>query len=99
MNEQRAIEILKENHSGASARMLDNAISNPEYANIQLMDCKAFLMGIAALEKQIPKKPVRPYESNYKQYWNCPSCGSSGMHDVYKYCWKCGQKLEWEESR
>lgn len=84
MSEQETIQSLK---------YLKRTEFVQENFNIDVLD-----VAISALDKQIPQKPVRPYESNYKQYWNCPSCGSSGMHDVHKYCWRCGQKLEWEES-
>lgn len=43
-------------------------------------------MAIKALEKQIPKKPIHKY---------CPHC-SRGVMDYAEYCYKCGQKLDWE---
>lgn len=73
---------------------LHKTFDNPE---LSLISDEDISIAISALEKQIPQKPVRPYESNYKQYWNCPSCGSSGMCDVHKHCWRCGQKLDWED--
>jgi len=39
-----------------------------------------------ALEKQIPKKPIFKY---------CPHCSGRVM-DYAEYCYKCGQKIDWE---
>lgn len=72
---------------------------------------KALDMAIQALEKQIPKKPMRIERSamgwEYKDYY-CP-CGrfigpephiksilEKGEVPV-KYCDDCGQKLDWAE--
>lgn len=76
---------------------VEKAIKCFELMSEKNHDKKAREMAISALDKQVPKKPVRPYESNYKLYYNCPNCGSSGMHDVHKHCWRCGQKLDWGE--
>lgn len=52
---------------------------------------------IAALKKQIPKKPLNPCG----RYWghakggNCPICGSHTNSSTYNYCRKCGQALDW----
>ena len=42
-------------------------------------------------EKQEPMKPVDK-ETEY-------ACGQCDTHVAYKYdyCWKCGQKLDWED--
>lgn len=47
---------------------------------------QAIATAIKALEKQIPKKPIFKY---------CPHC-SGGVMDYAEYCYKCGQKLDWE---
>lgn len=62
-------------------------------------------MAINALEKQIPKKPE--YEADgyadgelVYDYAKCPICGHDfeyGINDWgCKYCYDCGQKLNWE---
>lgn len=69
-------------------------------------------MAITALEKQIPKKPIRidknkEFDGNWKKV--CPSCGRVLMERIttsessypqhYNYtghCW-CGQAIDWEE--
>lgn len=55
-----------------------------------------------ALEKQMPKKPVykdelflgKPCKVPY-----CPTCGDSWNGNEYgecmKYCWDCGQAIDW----
>ena len=67
-------------------------------------DYKANDMAIQALEKQIPKKPIRHTAwENFK----CPACGSAEIvqYDTeyreydkdckFEYCSDCGQKLDW----
>lgn len=47
-------------------------------------------MAVLALEKQLPKKIVHtngPYDE-------CPSCGYI-QAPIYKFCPKCGQKIDW----
>ena len=54
----------------------------------------AVRIAIKALEKQIPKKPIKHIS---KQDWyECPACGA---YDVYEQncCDECGQKLDWSE--
>lgn len=50
---------------------------------------------LEAREKQIVKKPV-PHPNDYGITY-CPNCGTCfGGLDCAKYCWDCGQKLDWE---
>lgn len=61
----------------------------------------AYGMAIQALEKQIPKKPVKDGKWSYK----CPCCGGDAETDCgdnfydYRldYCNGCGQKLDWSD--
>lgn len=56
---------------------------------------KAHNMAIAALEKQIQKKPnMEQKDSMGVPIERCPSCFSFG---ILEYCAKCGQKLDWSE--
>ena len=67
-------------------------------------DYKANEMAIQALEKQIPKRVIRPYKGNYK----CPTCENYIYitdDDLYvygieppKYCDECGQALDWSNN-
>lgn len=87
-NETEAIECLKSNKPTSGYLMLQESID----------------MAIQALEKQIPKKPIRHTAwENFK----CPACGSAEIvqYDTeyreydkdckFEYCSDCGQKLDW----
>jgi transcription elongation factor Elf1 len=61
-------------------------------------------MAIEALEKQMPKKPIETKEMEYCSFYDCPSCegrlvskidGEWCAGQLYKYCYRCGQKLDW----
>ena len=59
---------------------------------------EAIDVAINALEKQIPKKPVKS-ENQVARYVNtyyCPICnlGITGTN-IAKWCYHCGQKLDW----
>ena len=49
---------------------------------------------LAALNKQIPKKPVDLAKSEL--YGNCAACGKV-VHIGERYCDQCGQALDWED--
>ena len=56
-------------------------------------------IAIAAMRKQIPKKPVTYKETN-RAY--CPVCGETvrGIDKPYgKYCSGCGQRLDWSDEQ
>lgn len=50
-----------------------------------------------ALEKQMPKKPIR---SEYNGKCWCPSCNSEDEMDIYytSFCPDCGQALDWSDA-
>jgi hypothetical protein len=50
---------------------------------------------LSALEKQMPKKPVIPFDSIDRNY-ECPTCPHR-VDKTQQYCDKCGQKLDWGE--
>ena len=58
----------------------------------------AYEMAIAALEKQIPKKPIEnPTDDTCLYYENyCPSCENL-LVVRYKHCPKCGHKIDWSD--
>lgn len=87
MTEKEAIKAIR--------KEIDNFCESSEIDcfNSDCDNCKiivAYEKGIKALEKQIPKKPIK-----YKYEIVCPSCktlvGSS------PYCRYCGQALDWSE--
>lgn len=58
---------------------------------------EALSMGTEALDRQIPQKPIKSErEIRYCEVWKCPSCGFEWSSRVVDYCYKCGQKIDWE---
>lgn len=55
---------------------------------------------IKALEKQIPKRPIKSKEQKirYVNTYYCPTCnlGFTGFN-IAKWCYHCGQKLDWSD--
>lgn len=68
---------------------------------------EAMRMSIQALEKQIPKKPIR--HAAWEDF-KCPACGSTEIRPYdteyreydkdceFEYCSDCGQKLDWSDN-
>lgn len=63
----------------------------------------AFEMAIEALEKQIPKKPIKtkiatlnksPEAISWESIHCCPRC-KSNLAQEYKYCPQCGLEIDW----
>ena len=52
------------------------------------------------LEKEVvAKKPLKSErEIRYCEVFKCPSCGFEFSGRVSKFCYRCGQKLDWGES-
>lgn len=47
-------------------------------------------------EKATPKKPVKPFVSQDRLDWACPTCGSQHISDSpLQYCCYCGQAIDW----
>lgn len=67
---------------------------------------EAMRIAIQALEKQIPKKPIR--HAVWEDF-KCPACGSTEIRPYdteyreydkdceFEYCSDCGQKLDWSD--
>lgn len=80
MTNEEAIKILKV-----------NAVLSPKATEF----CEAVKIAVAAIERQIPKKPKpisvpAPFETGD---YECPICGNPYIDDTYCSC--CGQRLEW----
>ena len=67
---------------------------------------QALELGVKALEKQIPKKPVYEgdgYSDGHLVYdtWICPLCEKRYEvdYDDYDYCPNCGQKIDWSDEK
>ena len=55
-------------------------------------------LAIEAIEKHIPKKPIKSdREIRYCEVWKCPSCGFEWSSRVVDYCYRCGQRIDWQE--
>ncbi|MTI49683.1 MAG: hypothetical protein FH761_17775 [Firmicutes bacterium] len=53
-------------------------------------------MAIKALEKQIPKEPIKHYKVHGNTYAECPNCNHTGLRQsTHDHCWWCGQRLDW----
>ena len=68
------------------------------YPDYETMD--AIVYAVSELEKQIPKKPIKS-ENQVVRYVNtyyCPTCelGITGTN-IAKWCYHCGQKLDWSD--
>lgn len=86
----------------------DNIIMTGVQSEKYTLALKAMRVAIAALNKQIPQKPVevkRMYGTIYTA--KCPLCGSTfpdigGIHECYHECEQpqccsvCGQAIDWE---
>lgn len=44
-----------------------------------------------------PKSTTVAYETETNLWDECGNCGAMGMYHGWKYCPKCGAKLEWSE--
>lgn len=54
-----------------------------------------------ALQKQIPQKPIEAEEQNirYVTTYVCPRCKNKFTGMISKYCYHCGQALDWSDDR
>lgn len=93
MTNEEAIAELKTSYCTECSAAIEN---NTCYEN----ECEIFL-SIEALEKQIPKKPIKAKGENLD--WLCPVCGEwVGWVDALTWekehhC-ECGQKIDWSEN-
>lgn len=51
---------------------------------------------LMALEKMIPKKPIKFHTSQKRFYYACPIC-EDRQDRQEKHCYECGQALDWSE--
>lgn len=80
----------------------------------ECIQCNANKKAYEALEKQIPKKPRREpfvniHSENLINYFRrCPSCDAIVAKyretqvcpkPIDKYCWNCGQALDWSNAK
>lgn len=96
MTESETIEKLK------NMRLFMQIIDKNSEHKFAEDDYKANEMAIQALEKQIPKKPVKSEKQvvRYANTYYCPICnlGITGTN-IAKWCYHCGQKLDWSDEK
>jgi hypothetical protein len=91
MTENEAIKVLRQ--PCYCDYDLSSTVENCEVSSCDKRD--ATRMAIQALEKQIPKKPLKDY------CWHCPRCEEEAYWDTdygqqkFRYCHNCGQKIDW----
>ena len=98
MTESEAIKILQ--------RDLEIQVKNKALPD----GIEAIQIAIQALEKQIPKKieirkatnddiesELRDFITVKGRICRCPSCRCCIHISELKYCWECGQKLDWSD--
>lgn len=56
----------------------------------------AYGMAIAALERQVPKMPIKIHTSQKRFYYACPVC-EYRQDRREKHCYNCGSALDWSE--
>ena len=57
-------------------------------------DIEALKTAISAIDKQIPKKPIRLL---YYEVGDCPFCETTVYISEDGFCPSCGQALDWSE--
>ena len=97
MTAEQAIKELKSDRELYGSEIVYAGDGTPEGDLMLALD-----MGIAALEKQIPKKPVMVGEEyiferdEWEKDYECPFCGNPYADDSFCSC--CGQKLDWSDN-
>ena len=82
MTYERAVEILDPEH-------------REHYESIDIVD-EACRMGMEALKKQMPKKPLKSDRKvRYCEVFECQNCGLEFSGRIIKYCYRCGQAFDW----
>lgn len=77
------------------------AIAEVEW-NYPLDYAIAFETAIKALEKQVEKNHRNEYTDNLDittQIPVCPLCGNYDIDETDEYCYECGQKIDWGETK
>jgi len=62
----------------------------------EVYDMKEFQRLIdIAIDKQIPKPPIKIIRENFMIKYLCPVCNNDEIKG-YDYCSSCGKKLDWD---
>ena len=76
---------------------LELAISEVEW-NYPLDISIALETAIEALKKQIPRRAIldTSFPTGVK-WWRCPVCAQNNIETNDRFCYRCGQALDWGE--
>ena len=101
MTIEEAMHELKIQSQVLESMILYNKDFEPKNDNTSLENKKnAIDIGIKALEKQTPMKPIKTIEHNIG-YYKCAYCENKIGTDIMTYqsnhCGYCGQKLDWSK--
>ncbi len=66
---------------------------------VKSIECECLI--ISALEKQIPKKPLKKSLANNgcAWEWTCPNCRIVKVTTEKQFCDDCGQALDWGDKK
>lgn len=103
MNNQEAIARLQVVIRGKREKIKFNKTFSPKQDNEQLeQDIEVYETAISALEKQIPKKPIKTNDETgirYTDSYRCPNCGGAfAGTGIANFCYHCGQAIDWSDS-
>lgn len=96
MTAQKAIKFFDEEITRLNNAPNLNGCEMTDEWREQLEICK---LAKAALEKQIPKKPLNRFDEYNGEYGYCPCCNHI-LTDFKNFhrCTKCGQALDWSDT-
>lgn len=97
MTKEEAINILETNAINATGTLGSLPPTAAEKSGLK-RQIEALDMAIAALEKQIAKKPRKYIAFDGIKRNGCPTCPKDEiLYAGQKYCSVCGQKIDWSE--
>lgn len=98
MTNEEAIQTLKEDRALYEGDIVEAGDGTPDGQLLLALD-----MAIEALEKQVPKKPIKHYYLDrycvVDYYYQCPTtCNVKfQLSNTYHFCPNCGQALDWRD--
>ena len=49
------------------------------------------------VERDTPKKPIIKKNDKFGVIFDCPNCGKKNSYAPMKFCYDCGQALDWSK--
>ena len=74
----------------------ENFCHRDDFDDMFLQDIEALKVGIAALEKQVPKKLINPKKISNRRWADCCYCKLT-LPKPCRFCPRCGQALDWSD--